>query len=88
MYDDIANNEENPRKGVIINSPNGSDVYAGVPKDYTGEEVNTDNFFAVLLGNKSAVVGGSGKVLNTKNKDVIFIYYADHGAPGYVGQYT
>nr|GLL23527.1 vacuolar-processing enzyme-like [Ipomoea trifida] len=84
MYDDIANNEENPRKGVIINSPNGSDVYAGVPKDYTGEEVNTDNFFAVLLGNKSAVVGGSGKVLNTKNKDVIFIYYADHGAPGYV----
>nr|GMC77567.1 Vacuolar-processing enzyme [Ipomoea batatas] len=88
MYDDIANNEENPRKGVIINSPNGSDVYAGVPKDYTGEEVNTDNFFAVLLGNKSAVVGGSGKVLNTKNKDVIFIYYADHGAPGYVAANT
>ena len=32
MYDDIAFNEEKPRPGVIINSPNGSDVYRGVPK--------------------------------------------------------
>jgi len=32
MYDDIAKNEENPRPGVIINSPNGEDVYNGVPK--------------------------------------------------------
>jgi hypothetical protein len=32
MYDDIANNEENPRPGVIINSPHGDDVYKGVPK--------------------------------------------------------
>lgn len=32
MYDDIAHNPENPRPGVIINSPNGDDVYKGVPK--------------------------------------------------------
>jgi legumain len=32
MFDDIANNSANPRPGVIINNPNGSDVYAGVPK--------------------------------------------------------
>lgn len=32
MYDDIANNEENPRPGIIINSPDGDDVYHGVPK--------------------------------------------------------
>lgn len=32
MYDDIAFNEENPRPGVIINSPHGDDVYKGVPK--------------------------------------------------------
>lgn len=32
MFDDIANNELNPRPGVIINSPQGEDVYAGVPK--------------------------------------------------------
>lgn len=32
MYDDIANNELNPRPGIIINHPQGQDVYAGVPK--------------------------------------------------------
>lgn len=32
MYDDIADNEENPYPGTIINHPNGLDVYAGVPK--------------------------------------------------------
>lgn len=32
MYDDIAYNEENPRPGVIINSPHGDNVYEGVPK--------------------------------------------------------
>lgn len=32
MYDDIANNVENPRPGVIINKPDGPDVYKGVPK--------------------------------------------------------
>ncbi len=32
MYDDIAFNRENPRPGVIINSPQGNDVYKGVPK--------------------------------------------------------
>jgi len=32
MYDDIAFNEENPRTGIIINKPDGGDVYKGVPK--------------------------------------------------------
>lgn len=32
MYDDIAFNSENPRPGVIINRPDGPDVYEGVPK--------------------------------------------------------
>ena len=34
MYDDIAENKYNPEKGVIINRPNGKNVYLGVPKDY------------------------------------------------------
>ncbi|KAK7310730.1 hypothetical protein RJT34_08425 [Clitoria ternatea] len=85
MYDDIAFNENNPRPGVIINKPDGDDVYEGVPKDYTGEDVNVNNFFAVLLGNKSALTGGSGKVLNSGPDDHIFIFYADHGGPGVLG---
>ncbi|KAL9678922.1 hypothetical protein QQ045_016774 [Rhodiola kirilowii] len=84
MYDDIAFNEENPRKGVIINKPDGPNVYEGVPKDYTGENVTVENFFNVLLANKSGLTGGSGKVLDSGPNDHIFIYYSDHGAPGLV----
>ncbi|XP_050219165.1 vacuolar-processing enzyme [Mercurialis annua] len=88
MYDDIADNEENPRKGIIINSPNGEDVYKGVPKDYTGEDVNVNNFFAAILGNKTALTGGSGKVVDSGPNDHIFIYYTDHGGPGVLGMPT
>ena len=35
MYDDIAFNDNNPRPGVIINEPNGADVYQGVPKVFS-----------------------------------------------------
>ncbi|KAJ0609584.1 putative legumain protein [Helianthus annuus] len=82
MYDDIANDPNNPYPGVIINRPNGSDVYAGVPKDYTGESVTADNFYAVLLGNATAVKGGSGKVVASQPDDKIFVYFTDHGGPG------
>ncbi|KHG30636.1 Vacuolar-processing enzyme [Gossypium arboreum] len=88
MYDDIAYNEENPRPGIIINNPHGDDVYKGVPKDYTGENVTVNNFFAAILGNKSALTGGSGKVVNSGPSDHIFIYYSDHGGPGVLGMPT
>lgn len=83
MYDDIANNEENPTPGVVINRPNGTDVYKGVPKDYTGEDVTPENFLAVLRGDEEAVKGkGSGKVLKSGPRDHIFVYFTDHGATG------
>ncbi|XP_062074079.1 vacuolar-processing enzyme [Humulus lupulus] len=85
MYDDIAKSKLNPRPGVIINHPQGEDVYAGVPKDYTGHYVTTENLYAVLLGDKKAVKGGSGKVIDSKPNDRIFIYYSDHGGPGVLG---
>ncbi|XP_073222058.1 vacuolar-processing enzyme-like [Cicer arietinum] len=80
MFDDIAYHPKNPKRGVIMNRPNGPNVYRGVPKDYTGNNVNPRNFFAVLSGNKSATIGGSGKVLNTNSHDSIFIYMSGHGA--------
>ncbi|XP_072968600.1 vacuolar-processing enzyme-like [Typha angustifolia] len=88
MYDDIAYNEDNPRPGVIINHPHGENVYTGVPKDYVGEDVNVNNFFAVLLGNKTALTGGSGKVVDSGPDDHIFIFYSDHGGPGVLGMPT
>ncbi|KAJ8448862.1 hypothetical protein Cgig2_011483 [Carnegiea gigantea] len=88
MYDDIAYNEENPRPGIIINSPHGDNVYTGVPKDYTGNDVNVNNFLAVILGNKTALTGGSGKVVDSGPNDHIFIFYSDHGGPGVLGMPT
>ncbi|XP_073055317.1 vacuolar-processing enzyme [Primulina eburnea] len=85
MYDDIAYNVENPRQGIIINHPDGKDVYKGVPKDYVGDDVTAENFLSVILGNKNAVKGGSGKVVNSGPNDHVFIYYADHGGPGVLG---
>jgi len=48
--------------------------------------VTAENLYAVILGDKSKVKGGSGKVINSKSEDRIFIYYSDHGGPGVLGQ--
>uniref|UniRef100_UPI0037E7F7E0 legumain n=1 Tax=Semicossyphus pulcher TaxID=241346 RepID=UPI0037E7F7E0 len=82
MYDDLAQNEQNPTPGELINRPNGSDVYKGVPKDYTGDDVTPENFLAVLKGDSAGVKGGSGKVLKSGPQDHVFVYFTDHGAPG------
>uniref|UniRef100_A0ABM5FBB1 Legumain n=1 Tax=Pogona vitticeps TaxID=103695 RepID=A0ABM5FBB1_9SAUR len=83
MYDDIAYDEENPTPGIIINRPNGTDVYKGVLKDYVKEDVTPENFLAVLRGDAEAVKNkGSGKVLKSGPKDHVFVYFTDHGAPG------
>ena len=39
----------------------------------------------MLLGDKKAVKGGSGKVVDSKPNDRIFLYYSDHGGPGVLG---
>ena len=63
MKDDIAHNPENPHPGFIINRPKGTDVYHGVPKDYTKMDVSADNFLNVLMGRTMNV--GSKKTLKT-----------------------
>jgi len=47
--------------------------------------VNVNNFVAVILGNKTALTGGSGKVVDSGPNDHIFIFYSDHGGPGVLG---
>jgi len=85
MYDDLAYNVQNPTPGKIINHPNGTDVYHGVPKDYTCQHVRPDIFLQVLQGEKIDSGVGSGKTLLSGPKDNIFVYFADHGAKGLVG---
>ncbi|GAB4854399.1 hypothetical protein Ancab_022985 [Ancistrocladus abbreviatus] len=79
MYDDIAYNKNNPTPGIIVNHPDGPNVYAGVPKDYTGSNANVHNLLAVLGGDKNAVKGGSGKVLKSGPNDFIFLFFSSHG---------
>ncbi|XP_065220540.1 legumain-like [Planococcus citri] len=80
MYDDIANDKNNPTPGVIINSPNGTDVYKGVVIDYRENDVTPENFLKVLQGKKSLMSGiGSGKVIESGPDDYIFVNFADHG---------
>ncbi|XP_058262728.1 legumain-like [Hemibagrus wyckioides] len=83
MYDDIAYNIDNPDTGKIINEPSGPNVYTGVPKDYTGEEVLAGNFLAVLCGDSDAVKKpGPKKVIQSGENDTVFIYISGQGRPG------
>ncbi|CAG2174955.1 unnamed protein product [Oppiella nova] len=82
-YDDIATDKQNPTPGVVINEPNGTNVYEGVPKHYTGKDVTPQNFLGVLKGDDKLAKLGK-KVVNSGPNDRIFVYLMDHGAEGVV----
>uniref|UniRef100_A0AAQ5YKS8 legumain n=1 Tax=Amphiprion ocellaris TaxID=80972 RepID=A0AAQ5YKS8_AMPOC len=80
MYDDLAQNEANPTPGVVINRPNGSDVYAGVPKDYTGDVSAPTQLFALKCTSELLNQCLSSRLCGPN--DFVFVYFTDHGAPG------
>ncbi|CAG2118625.1 unnamed protein product [Medioppia subpectinata] len=85
-YDDIANNKQNKYPGKVYNAPsghNGTDVYPGVPKHYTGEDVNPETFLKVLAGDEGLKKAGK-KVLESGPNDHVFVFFDDHGAPDVV----
>lgn len=82
-YDDIATYPYNPYPGKVFNGPDYEDVYDGVVIDYSGSEVNKENFLAVIAGDEEAVKGkGTGKVLKATAEDRVFLFYSDHGSIG------
>jgi len=83
MFDDLANNQRNPTPGVIVNQPGGPDVYKGVSKDYIESDVTPENFLKILRGENMTGIG-SGKTLGSGAADHVFVYFADHGAPGLI----
>jgi len=87
-YDDIANSAQNPFPGTMYNKPTGTDpgdnVYAGCAIDYKGSAVTAANFLAVIKGDKAAIKGGNGRVLESGSNDEVFIYYSDHGSVGLI----
>ncbi|KAH7698044.1 Peptidase C13 family protein, partial [Aphelenchoides avenae] len=84
IADTLAHNKENPYPGKVFNTPAKVDVYAGAKIDYSGDAVTPANFLAALSGNKSAVEGGNGRVIESGPNDRIFVYFVDHGSVGSV----
>lgn len=85
IYDDAPRSIFNPYKGQLYNEPDGENVYDSVPKDYIGGHITPHTFIAVLTGDKNAVKKkGTGRVIESKANDRVFVYFADHGAPGFV----
>ncbi|KAL9228161.1 hypothetical protein vseg_003771 [Gypsophila vaccaria] len=80
MGDVVANHGNNPRTGIVINNDKSIDYYEGIPKDYFGKNATSHNLVAVLLGHKSKIRGGSGKVIKSGLNDHIFFFYSGHGS--------
>lgn len=81
-YDDIRNSRSNPFYGKMFNQPDGVDVAEGLKIDYTGRDNTPENFIAVLTGD-SKTTGGK-PVLESDSNSKVFVYFADHGAPGLI----
>jgi legumain len=60
----VNNTDINPFPGTLYTDVNKSRNYnEGLQIDYVGEDVNLNNYVAVLKGEASEVKGGSGRVL-------------------------
>ena len=44
--------------------------------------MSAQNFLDVLEGKDPAVLGSSGKTIKAGPNDRVFVFFADHGAPG------
>ena len=83
-YDDIAENYRNPFQGQLFNKPTaagtpGVNVYDKSEIDYSGRDVNKQNFFNVLLGDDS-----NGPALKSDSNSKVFVYFVDHGGAGLI----
>ena len=89
--DDSAYHPLNPFPGKIFNKPStgsGQDVYEGVKIDYKGDEVTPENFLNILTGGDYFGPLGNSihqrKIFKTTKEDNIFVYFTDHGLPGFL----
>lgn len=56
-------------------------MYHGVPKHYTGEDNNPENFLSALKGEPRP---DGKRVIASGPNDHVFVFFSDHGAPGLV----
>lgn len=91
-FTNVFEHEKNPFPGKIftdISEGPGVDYAPGCRyhMDYTDKQVSAELFMATLSGDKAEVTKLTGvenpRVIESTSEDTIFVYYMDHGAPGF-----
>ena len=79
MYDDLAQNTENPYPGQLFNAATGKkpgdDVYKDLKIDYSLGNVTAANVISALTCDGAL----SGPCLNSTSDSNVFVYWAGHG---------
>lgn len=79
MEDDLAQNPDNPYKGVVRVRPGGQNVREGVDIDYHTSSLVPSDIKNILMGNKSDYLP---QVIGADADDNILIFWSGHGSPG------
>ena len=80
MFDDVASAPVNPFPGKLFNAPSnrtapGVDVYEDCTVDYRGENVTTEYFLQVLLGNAENVPQGHPVLVSNASAHLFINYF-------------
>lgn len=73
MADDIAQNDNNPEKGVVRRIADGENLYRNVQIDYRLSELSPENLQRILLGE------GEGNTFNAGAGDNVIFFWSGHG---------
>ena len=78
LADDLANSSSNNKPGVVVNDPNGTNVYQNAKIDYKLNNISSEAIANILTGKQTAA---TPVVFNTLPTDNIFILTSGHGTP-------
>ncbi|KAI6216894.1 Legumain [Aphelenchoides fujianensis] len=89
LNEDVVYSEEaNPWPGKVYDNPDRShEWFEGVKVDYSGKDINSKNYIAVLTGHKEDLElaegsNSTGRVLETGPNSRVFVYHGGHGDQG------
>lgn len=79
MEDDIAQNSNNPHKGVIKVRPASENLYTNVQIDYKLSTISPQDITSILCGEKNARLP---EVIGADQSDNVLVFWSGHGTPG------
>jgi ABC-type branched-subunit amino acid transport system substrate-binding protein len=78
LADDLATSPSNKKPGVVVNDPNGVNLYQNVKVDYKLNNISSQAIANIFSG---TVTASTPIVFNTLPTDNIFIFTVGHGTP-------